>query len=340
MNVRKAIALLVTGADLTEDDAYSVFTQLVEGETTPAQIGSLLTAMHVKGEVVSEIAGAARAMREMATSVKVSGDVIDTCGTGGDGCNTFNISTCAAFVVSAAGLCVAKHGNRAMSGKVGGADLLEELGAKIEMTAGEVGLCMREVGFGFMFAPAFHRSMRHAVGPRKEVGIRTIFNLLGPLTNPAGARHQLVGVFDARWVVPLAQALGRLHCRRALVVHGEDDGLDEVSLSGKTHVAEWTGERVKTYMLEPGDFGIPRSPLAALQVDSARESAKIVRSVLRGERGPARDVVVLNAGIALYTGFAVRSVQEGVSLASSTIDGGAADQKLKDYIRISNKGTL
>ena len=225
MTVREAIARVAAGHDLSEQEMALVTAEIMDGQATPAQIGALLTGLHVKGEVVAEIAGAARVMRDRATRVEPPGPVIDTCGTGGDGCHTFNISTAAAFVVVAAGGRVAKHGNRAMSGVVGGADVLETLGARIELTPEQVAHSLQTVGFGFFLAPAFHKAMRYAVGPRREIGIRTIFNLLGPLTNPAGAGHQLIGVFAQRWVTPLAEALGRLGSHHALVVHGAD-GLD------------------------------------------------------------------------------------------------------------------
>ena len=339
MTVKDAIAHIVAGADLTEEEMYAVITDLMDGQATPAQIGALLTALHIKGETAAEISGAAGAMRAMATPVRPGRAVIDTCGTGGDGCHTFNISTCAAFVVAAAGLCVAKHGNRAMSGTVGGADVLETLGARIELSPQQAAYCMREVGFGFLLAPAFHRAMRHAVGPRREVGIRTIFNILGPLTNPAGAQYQLIGVFDQRWVEPLAVALGRLGCQHGLVVHGED-GLDEVSLSGSTQVAEWGPQGVRTYNINPTDYGFPCRPLTALQVSSAQESADIIRSVLAGTPGPHRDVVLLNAGAALYAGNAAASLADGIALARKTIDSGAATQTLERFIPLTHRETV
>ncbi len=339
MTVKDAIAHVAAGADLTEEEMYAVITDLMDGQATPAQIGALLTALHIKGETVAEISGAAGAMRAMATPVRPGRAVIDTCGTGGDGCHTFNISTCAAFVVAAAGLCVAKHGNRAMSGTVGGADVLETLGARIELSPQQATYCMQEVGFGFLLAPAFHRAMRHAVGPRREVGIRTIFNILGPLTNPAGAQYQLIGVFDQRWVQPLAAALGRLGCQHGLVVHGED-GLDEVSLSGPTQVAEWRPQGVRTYSINPPDYGFPCRPLTALQVSSAQESADIIRSVLAGTPGPHRDVVLLNAGAALYAGNAAASLGEGMTLARTTVDSGAAARTLERFIPLTHRETV
>src|SRR5215470_14183631 len=261
IGVKEAIARVAAGRDLTED----------------------------------EMTGAARIMRALATHVRSSRETLDTCGTGGDGSRTFNISTAAALVAAGAGLCVAKHGNRAMSGAVGGADVLEALGVHIELSAALVERCLEEIGFGFLLAPAFHRAMRHAVGPRREIGIRTIFNLLGPLTNPASARHQLIGVFDRRWVIPLAEALGRLGSTHALTVHGED-GLDEISLTGPTLVAEWRAGRVRTFTLRPQEFGFAPCGLAELQVESAQESADIIHAVFAGVPGPRRDIVLLNAG--------------------------------------------
>jgi len=339
MTFKDAIIRVTSGTDLTQEEMHRAITDLMDGQATPAQIGSFLTALHIKGETVAEISGAARAMRAMATAVRPGRTVVDTCGTGGDGCHTFNISTCSAFVVAAAGLCVAKHGNRAMSGSVGGADVLETLGACIELSPERVEYCMREVGFGFLFAPSFHRAMRHAVGPRREIGIQTVFNILGPLTNPAGARYQLIGVFDRRWVQPLAEALGRLGSAHALVVHG-DDGLDEISLTGPTSVSEWGPQGIQSFSIDPGDFGFPRCELAELQVSSAQESADIIRSVLAGAPGPHRNIVLLNAGAALYAGDAVESLLAGVQLAEKTVDSGAAARTLERLIPLTHVETV
>lgn len=335
MTVKEAIARVAARRDLTEEEMAAVTAEIMDGQATPAQIGGLLTALHIKGETVAEIAGAARVMRQLATRVHAALPVLDTCGTGGDGCRTFNISTTAALVAAGAGLCVAKHGNRAMSGAVGGADVLETLGARIELSPAQVEHCLREVGFGFLLAPAFHRAMRHAVGPRREIGIRTIFNLLGPLTNPAGARHQLIGVFDQRWVTPMAESLGRLGSIHALVVHGED-GLDEISLSGPTVVAEWHLGALRTFTIRPQEFGFTPCRLSDLQVESARESAEIIRSVCAGDRGPHRDIVLLNAAAALYAGDAVPSIAAGVELAGKTLDSGAAARTLERFLCLSH----
>lgn len=335
MTVKEAIARVVNGRDLTEQEMAAVMTEIMDGQATPAQIGALLTALHIKGETVAEITGAARVMRALATRVQATSAVLDTCGTGGDGRHTFNISTAAAFVAAAAGQCVAKHGNRAMSGAVGGADVLETLGAQVELSPTQVEHCFNEVKFGFLLAPAFHRAMRHAVGPRREIGIRTIFNLLGPLTNPADARHQLLGVFDRRWVVPLAEALGRLGSVHALVVHGED-GLDEISLTGPTFVAEWRSGKVHSTSLTPEEFGFECCALADLQVGSAQGSAEIIRAVFAGDCGPHRDIVLLNAGAALYAGDVVSSIAAGVERARVAIDSGAAAHTLDHFIALTH----
>ena len=339
MTIREAIAQVVTGRHLTEDEMAAVMTEIMDGQTTPAQIGSLLTALHIKGETVPEITGAARVMRALATRVHTTSAVLDTCGTGGDGRYTFNISTAAAFVAAAAGLHVAKHGNRAMSGAVGGADVLETLGAQIELTPAQVEHCLHDVHFGFILAPAFHRAMRHAVGPRREIGIRTMFNVLGPLTNPAGARHQLLGVFAAQWVTPLAEALGRLGSVHALVVHGED-GLDEISLTAPTVMAEWRNGAVRAATLTPEEFGFARCSLSDLQVKSAQESADIIRAIFAGARGPQRDIVLFNAGAALYAGDAVPSIAVGVERARMAIDRGAATRTLERFVALTSTETV
>ena len=335
ISVKEAIARVAAGRDLTEEEMAGVTAEIMDGQATPAQIGALLTGLHVKGEKVSEIAGAARIMRELALHVQAPREALDTCGTGGDGCLTFNISTAAALVAAGAGLCVAKHGNRAMSGAVGGADVLETLGARIELSPTVVERCLVEIGFGFLLAPAFHRAMRHAVGPRREIGIRTIFNILGPLTNPAGARRQLIGVFAQRWLEPLAESLGRLGSVHALIVHGED-GLDEVTLTGATSVAEWKDGVVRTFTIHPQEFGFSLCRLSELQVSNAQESAAIIRAVCAGQSGPQRDIVVLNAAAALYAGDHVSSLAAGVELAKKTLDSGAAARTLEQFIILSH----
>jgi anthranilate phosphoribosyltransferase len=339
MNVKEAIARVAVGRDLMEDEMAAVTAEIMDGQATPAQIGALLTGLHIKGETVSEIVGAARIMRERALHVHAPREVLDTCGTGGDGCRTFNISTAAALVAAGAGLCVAKHGNRAMSGAVGGADVLETLGARIELSPEAVERCLAEAGCGFLLAPAFHRAMRHAIGPRREIGIRTIFNILGPLTNPAGARHQLIGVFARRWLEPLAEALGQLGSLHALVVHGED-GLDEVTLTGVTAVAEWKEGKLYTFTIHPQELGFSLCCLADLQVTNAQESAAIIRAVCAGASGPHRDIVVLNAAAALYAGDLAPSLAVGVELAKKALDTGAAARVLEQFILLSHTEAL
>lgn len=334
MGMREAIARVAAGHNLAEEEMAAVTAEIMDGQATPAQIGALLMGLHMKGETVNEITGAARIMRERAIRVQVAHALLDTCGTGGDGSRTFNISTAAALVAAGAGLWVAKHGNRAMSGAVGGADVLETLGARIELSPALVERCLSEVGFGFLLAPAFHRAMRHAVGPRREIGVRTIFNLLGPLTNPAGARHQLIGVFARRWLEPIAQALGRLGSIHALVVHGAD-GLDEITLTGSTSVAEWRDGSVRSFTIQPQDFGFPLCSLVDLQVTSAQESAEIIRAVCAGVPGPRRNIVLLNAAAALYAGDMVPSLAAGVELAQRTLDSGAALRTLDNFTALT-----
>ena len=335
MTARDAIAGLIEGRNLTENEMAEVMGEVMDGAATAAQIGALLALLRRNGETVDEITGAARAMRARVTPVKVEREVVlDTCGTGGDQQGTFNISTAAALVAAAAGCTVAKHGNRAMSGAVGGADVLEQLGVRIELEPKCAERILDEVGFGFLFAPKFHSAMKHAAGPRRDLGVRTIFNLLGPLTNPAGARHQLLGVFDAVWLEPMAAVLQRLGSVHAMVVHGED-GLDEVSLTAATQVAELRGGGIHQWRLVPEDFGLARCSIDDLQVKSAGQSAAVIRRVLAGEPGPARDVVVLNAGAAIYVADRAPTIAVGMEQARSAIDSGAAKQLLERVARAS-----
>ncbi len=335
MTARDAIAGLIEGRNLTENEMAEVMGEVMDGAATAAQIGALLALFRRNGATVDEITVAARAMRARVTPVKVEREVVlDTCGTGGDQQGTFNISTAAALVAAAAGCTVAKHGNRAMSGAVGGADVLEQLGVRIELEPKCAERILDEVGFGFLFAPKFHSAMKHAAGPRRDLGVRTIFNLLGPLTNPAGARHQLLGVFDAVWLEPMAAVLQRLGSVHAMVVHGED-GLDEVSLTAATQVAELRGGGIHQWRLVPEDFGLARCSIDDLQVKSAGQSAAVIRRVLAGEPGPARDVVVLNAGAAIYVADRAPTIAVGMEQARSAIDSGAAKQLLERVARAS-----
>ncbi len=334
--IREAIQALVSGKSLTMDEASQVMNEIMEGQVTPAQFGAFVTALRIKGETVEEIAGLAKVMRAKAIPVTVSGPVVDTCGTGGDGSSTFNISTTAAFVVAGAGLKVAKHGNRAMSSHCGSADVLEALGVKLELTAAQVQKCLEEVGFGFMFAQVFHPAMKYAGAPRREIGIRTVFNILGPLTNPAGARAQVLGVADGTLLEKMASVLKSLGSQHALVVHGED-GLDEITLTGKTQVCELNKGSIRSYSISPEEFGFSRTSPDSLKGGTAEENAAILRSVLGGEHGPRRDVVLMNAAAALMAGDRVTSLQEGIDLAREALDSGRALSKLEQFIAVSQR---
>jgi len=308
--------------------------EIMSGEATPAQFGAFVTALRLKGETVEEIAGLATVMRAKATRVEVEGPLLDTCGTGGDASATFNISTAAAFVAAAAGLRVAKHGNRAMSSRCGSADVLEALGVAIDLDAEGVRRCLEEVGMGFMFAPLFHPAMKHAAAPRREIGIRTVFNILGPLTNPASATAQVLGVAEASLTAKMAEVLKHLGCRHALVVHGED-GLDEVSLGAPTAVCELKEGVIASYHVSPGDFGLPTASREELKGGSAEENAAILREVLAGREGPRRDAVLLNAAAALVAGDKADTMLGALSLAAAAVDSGAALGKLEGLVRVS-----
>ena len=334
-----AIGRVATGASLTEDEAYVVMDQIMSGEATPSQISALITGMRMKGETVDEIVGFARAMREHATPVRptVTG-YIDTCGTGGDGLHTFNISTTTAFVVAGAGVPVAKHGNRAVSSKAGSADVLEALGIDLSLSATDVARCIDEAGVGFLFAPALHASMRHAGPTRREIGIRTVFNILGPLTNPAGAKRQLLGVYDARLAPIMAEVAGRLGAERVLVVNGHP-GMDEVSGSGPTTVSEFdlAAGGVRTYEVTPESVGIARGTLADIAGGDAAENAAVVRAILGGEVGPRRDVVLMNAAAALVAAGKAEDLAAGVALARDSIDSGRALSTLDELGIVSRR---
>lgn len=337
VDVRAAIARIVSGASLHDAEMEAIVRQLMQGELSPAQIGGLLVALRMKGETVEEIAGAVRAMRAQGVHIEPrAAVVVDTCGTGGDRRGTFNISTAAALIAAGAGLTVAKHGNRAMSGTVGGADVLEALGVKIELPPERVSACIDEVGIGFLFAPVFHPAMRHAAAPRRELGIRTLFNLLGPLSNPAGTRYQVVGVFAAEWTEPLAHALSRLGSAHAIVVHGED-GLDEISLAASTQVSEWHDGELRTYRITPEEFGFPRCREDDLLGGTREAAADIIRGILGGAAGPRLDVAVLNAAAAIYVGGATPSIAAGIDRARESIRSGRARQKLERLIEFTNR---
>lgn len=328
MEIKEAISRIVDRVDLSREEMESVMRQIMTGEATPIQIGGFLAGLRAKGETVDEIAAAAGVMRELATRVAVDGArLVDTCGTGGDGRKLFNVSTAAAFVVAAAGGRVAKHGNRAMSGSSGSADVLEALGVNLDLPPERVARCIDEVGLGFLFAPAHHSAARYAAAPRRELGTRTLFNLLGPLTNPAGAPHQLLGVFAPRWVEPLAKVLRALGSHHVLVVHSHD-GLDEISIGAPTQVAELRDGQVISYTIHPEELGIAPQSLEDLVVQDAAGSLALIREALSGRAGPARDMVALNAGAALYAADAAESLAAGVELAGRVLDEGAANAKL------------
>ena len=337
MNIQEAIAKVIEGADLSRGEMTDVMNQIMSGEATDAQIGAFLIALRVKGECVDEIAGAASVMREKATPIATKHDVIvDTCGTGGDHSGTFNISTTAAFVAAGAGLCVAKHGNRAATSQSGSADVLSALGVNIEASPETVSRCLDDVGIGFLFAISLHGAMKYAIGPRREIGARTIFNALGPLSNPAGATRQVVGVYSAALTETLAGVLGTLGSERAFVVHGSD-GLDEMTLTGPTRVSELKNGSVSTYDVSPGDFGLMQAPADALKGGDADYNAEITRSILNGEEGPRRDIVLLNAAAALVAGDKARDLNEGVQAAAEVIDSGKALEKLEGLVVASRE---
>jgi anthranilate phosphoribosyltransferase len=343
MNIKEAIGKVVLKKDLTEEEMVDVMNEIMGGEATPAQIGSFITALRMKSETVEEITGAVRVMREKATpiasgvDVDAGGILVDTCGTGGDGSGTFNVSTTTAFVVAGAGVPVAKHGNRSVSSNCGSADVLEAAGVSLDISAAQIGECIEEVGIGFLFAPALHGAMKHAIGPRKEMGIRTIFNILGPLTNPAGANVQVLGVFNGDLTEPLARVLGKLGSKRALVVHGEGN-LDELTVTGSTKVSELNNGKVTSYFVNPENLGFTIATIEDLQGGAnAEESAQQMRAVLSGEKGAKRDMVLLNSGAALMAAGLCDDLKDGIDLAAATIDSGKALAKLDQLIAYTNK---
>ncbi|MBN1855338.1 MAG: anthranilate phosphoribosyltransferase [Dehalococcoidia bacterium] len=332
--IRDAIGALATGRSLDATETACVMREIMQGDATPAQIGAFVMGLRMKGETADEIAGMARAMLSCAVRIDPGAD-LDTCGTGGDGSRSFNISTAAAFVASGAGVRVAKHGNRAMSSQCGSADVLEALGVRLDLEPDEVKQCITEMGIGFLFAPRFHPAMKYAAGPRREIGVRTVFNILGPLCNPAGARTQLLGVAEPALVEKMAGVLHRLGFQRAMVVHGED-GLDEISPSGKTIICELNYGRMKTYSVVPGDFGLKPTEREELAGGTARDNAALLRDVLVGRRrGPCRDVVVMNAAAGLMVAGAARTLREGAEMAFHSIDSGRALKKLDSLAEFS-----
>jgi anthranilate phosphoribosyltransferase len=338
MDMPSAIRAVTERRDLSASDMQAVMQTIMTGQATPAQIGGFLIGLRMKGETVEEIAAAAAVMRALATPVTIANreHLVDTCGTGGDGSHTFNISTTVAFVVAAAGGRVAKHGNRSVSSKSGSADVLEAAGVNLELTPEQVAQCVDTVGVGFMFAPKHHGAMKHAIGPRREMGVRTIFNLLGPLTNPAGAPNQVLGVFSAQWLEPLANVLLKLGSRHVMVVHA-DDGLDEISIGAETQVAELRDGQVRRYAIWPEQFGMQRADIKSLAVTDAASSLAMVKSVLDNRPGPARDIVLLNAGAAIHVAGLAPGLAEGVHQARAVIESGAARAKLDALVNVSRK---
>jgi anthranilate phosphoribosyltransferase len=334
--IQEAIQILVGGDDLDTNTIARVMDDIMSGKITDAQIGAFLIALRVKGETIEEIAGCARVMRDKATSIRPKRrDLVDTCGTGGDGSGTFNISTTVAFVVAGAGLGVAKHGNRAMSSNCGSADVLAELGFNLECSPEQVAKSIDEVGIGFLFAPALHGAMKHAIGPRREIGTRTVFNVLGPLTNPAGASCQLIGVYAPELTEKLAGVLDQLGAERAIVVHGVD-GLDEITLTGSSRLSQLTNGKIETTEIHPSQFGIELSDSNALKGGDAVTNAKILCEILDGSLGPKRDIVLLNAAAALVVGGISSSIGEGVERAREAIDDGSARNTLDSFIKMSH----
>jgi anthranilate phosphoribosyltransferase len=333
--IREALHLLVQGIDLSEVEMAECIKEIMEGRATDAQIGALLTALRIKGETAEEIKGAVRVMREKVTAIQAPEGVLDTCGTGGDMTHTFNISTATALVAAAAGVPVAKHGNRSASSRSGSADVLEALGVKIDLPPKKVETCLFETGFGFLFAPIFHPAMKYAVGSRKEISIRTIFNILGPLTNPAGAKRQLLGVFTAKLTEPLAAVLGDLGAKDVMVVHGED-GLDEITISDGTRISRFRGGTTETFYVAPEDFGIGRADVESLLGGDNEENSRMLLSILEGQKGPKRNVVLMNAAAALVVAGKTGDLRDGVLIASDAIDSGNALRKLQEIVRVSS----
>jgi anthranilate phosphoribosyltransferase len=336
--IKDSIEKAVSGKDISEAQMMETMEEIMEGRATQAQIGALLVALRMKGETVEEITAAAKVMRSKSSHIPYEceeGEIlIDTCGTGGDCSNTFNVSTTAAFVVAGAGVKVAKHGNRSVSSKCGSADLMEALGLPLDLSPEQVALCIRQVGVGFLFAPVLHNAMKYAIGPRRELGLRTIFNLLGPLTNPAGAQVQLMGVYDNQMVKPLTHVIARLGAKKAFVVHGHG-GLDEISLSGPTLVGLAENGEVSFRYMEPSDFGLKGNVSVTIGGGNAQENAALTKSVLNGDSGPYRDVVLLNAAAALVAADRAKTLMEGMALSTFSIDSGAASNKLDELIKFA-----
>jgi anthranilate phosphoribosyltransferase len=336
MDIQQAIKAVIARQDLSQQQMTEVMQQIMTGEATASQIGGFLVGLRMKGETVDEITAAASVMRKLATQVEThSNNLVDTCGTGGDSSGSFNVSTASAIVAAAAGAHVAKHGNRSVSSKSGSADVLEEAGVKLDIDAKKVGVCIDQVGVGFLFAQNHHSAMRHAIGPRREMAVRTVFNVLGPLTNPAAAPNQVIGVFAKELVEPVARVLQKLGSRHVMVVHA-DDGMDEISISTRTHVAELKNGEVNSYQIGPQDFGFEAADISSIRVDGVKQSLAMIRSVLDNEPGPALNIVCLNAGAAIYVSGLAESHQAGVERAKQAIADGRAKKVLADLIEKTN----
>lgn len=337
MTIQEAIQTVCARTDLTAEEMTSVVQVIMTGRATDAQIGALLMGLRMKGETIDEIVGAATVMRELSTKVEISEEfLVDTCGTGGDGANIFNVSTAAAFVVAAAGGRVAKHGNRSISSKSGSADVLETAGVRLDLDPSEVRHCIETLGVGFMFAPSHHKAMRYAIAPRKELGMQTIFNVLGPLTNPANAPNQVMGVFDEALLTPLAEVLRRLGSRHVFVVRSED-GLDELSVSAASRVAELKDGRIREFRIKPQDFDIGLSDRDDLLVETANESLNLIKMALNADDHPASDIVALNAGAAIYVAGCARSLEDGLEVAWDVMESGEAMQKFEALVQLTNE---
>ena len=337
MNINQAIRAVIEKKNLNESDMLDVMNSIMTGQTTDAQIGAFLVGLSMKGETIEEITASAKVMRSLATPVEIKSNkyLVDTCGTGGDGLGLFNISTASAFVVAAAGGKVAKHGNRSISSKSGSADVLEAAGVNLNLSPSLISECIAQIGVGFMFAPAHHSAMKHAIGPRKELAVRTIFNVLGPLTNPAKAPNQVMGVYDKNLIEPIANVLKELGSRHVMVVHS-DDGLDEFSIADKTYVAELKDGIVSTYSVHPEDFGLTLGDLKDIRADNADASLALITEAFSGRNGTAKSIISLNAGAAIYVSGLTTSLQSGIDRANQVLSDGSSQKKLNEYIKVSN----
>ena len=337
MNINQAIKAVIEKKNLNESDMHDVMNSIMTGQTTDAQIGAFLVGLSMKGETIEEITASAKVMRSLATPVEIKSNkyLVDTCGTGGDGLGLFNISTASAFVVAAAGGKVAKHGNRSISSKSGSADVLESAGVNLNLSPSLISDCIMQIGVGFMFAPAHHSAMKHAIGPRKELAVRTIFNVLGPLTNPAKAPNQVMGVYDKNLIEPIANVLKELGSRHVMVVHS-DDGLDEFSIADKTYVAELKDGIVSTYSVHPEDFGLTLGDLKDIRADNADASLALITEAFSGRNGTAKNIISLNAGAAIYVSGLTPSLQSGIDSATQVLSDGSSQKKLDEYIKVSN----